>query len=167
MLLTEGHDGAFVFPGPDNASFGVFAGNPTRIGYGGWEGTAQQVATINVDNEFTDFDEPMAETVIGWKGITVAPDWTIGDLDLSGEYSRIDYNTNWQAWGDASRGITDSIYPNFESDAGVGSFRNAYAPFQDKKTDIADPARQVPAQRRQGRGRLRQDQAASTRPTSA
>ena len=32
---------------------------------------------------------------------------------------------------------TDSIYPNFESDAGVGSFRNAYAPFQDKKTDIA------------------------------
>ena len=137
MLLTEGHDGAWVFPGPDNSAFGVFAGNPTRIGYGGWEGPAQQVATISVDNEFTDFEEPMAETVIGWKGITVAPNWTIGDLDLSGEYSRIDYNTNWQAWGDTSRGITDSIYPNFESDAGVGSFRNAYAPFQDKKTDIA------------------------------
>jgi hypothetical protein len=137
VLLTEGHDGAFVFPGPDNSAFGVFAGNPTRIGYGGWEGPAQQVATISVDNEFTDFEEPMAETVIGWKGITVAPNWTIGDLDLSGEYSHIGYNTNWQAWGDTSRGITDSIYPNFESDAGVNSFRNAYAPFQDKKTDIA------------------------------
>src|SRR3954451_14548273 len=136
VLLTEGHDGAWVFPGPDNSAFGVFPGNPTRIGYGGWEGAAQQVATINVDNEFTDFEEPMAETVIGWKGFTIAPNWTIGDVDLSGEYSWIDYNTNWQAWGDPSRGITDSIYPNFESDAGVGSFRNAYAPFQDKKTDI-------------------------------
>jgi len=137
VLLTEGHDGAWVFPGPDNSAFGVFAGNPTRIGYGGWEGPAQQVATISVDNEFTDFEEPMAETVIGWKGITVTPNWTIGDLDLSGEYSHIGYNTNWQAWGDTSRAIGDSIYPNFESDAGVASFRNAYAPFQDKKTDIA------------------------------
>ncbi len=137
VLLTEGHDGAWVFPGPDNASFGVFPGNATRIGYGGWEGPAQQVATINVDNEFTDFEEPMAETVIGWKGITIVPNWTIGDLDLSGEYTHIDYNTNWQAWGQPNRGITDSIYPNFESDAGVGSYRNAFAPFQDKKTDIA------------------------------
>lgn len=137
VLLTEGHDGAWVFPGPDNSSFGVFAGNPTRIGYGGWEGNAQQVATINVDNEFTDFEEPMAETVIGWKGITVTPTWTIGALDLSGEYTNIDYNTNWQAWGDPSRPIDQTIYPNHESDAGIGSYRNAYAPFQDKKTDIA------------------------------
>ncbi len=137
VLLTEGHDGAFAFPGPDNASFGVFPGNPTRIGWGGWQGTAQQVATVNVDNEFTDFDEPMAETVIGWKGFTVAPNWTLGDLNLSGEYTWIDYNTNWQAWGDTSRAIDNSIYPNFESDAGIGSFRNAYAPFQDKKTKIA------------------------------
>lgn len=136
ILLTEGHDGAFAFPGPDNSAFGVFAGNPTRIGFGGWQGTAQQVATINVDNEFTDFEEPMAETAIGWKGITVVPNWSLGNVDLSGEYSKIDYNTNWQAWGDASRPIDQSIYPNHESDAGVGSFRNAYAPFQDKETDI-------------------------------
>jgi hypothetical protein len=137
VLLTEGHDGTWVFPGPDNSSFGVFPGNATRIGYGGWQGPAQQVATINVDNEFTDFEEAMAETVIGWKGITVTPTWTIGDLDLSGEYSRIGYNTNWQAWGDASKPIDQTIYPNHESDAGIASYRNAYAPFQDKKTDIA------------------------------
>jgi hypothetical protein len=136
VLLTEGHDGTWVFPGPDNSSFGVFAGNPTRIGYGGFQGNAQQVATINVDNEFTDFEEPMAETVIGWKGITVTPTWTIGALDLSGEFTHIDYNTNWQAWGDPSRPIDSTIYPNHESDAGIGSFRNAYAPFQDKKTTI-------------------------------
>ena len=137
VLLTEGHDGSWAFPGPDNSAFGVFSGNPTRIGYGGWQGPAQQVATINVDNEFTDFDEAMAETVIGWKGITITPVITIGDLDLSAEYTTIDYNTNWQAWGQADKPLDQSPYPNFESDAGIGSFRNAYAPFQDKDTQIA------------------------------
>ena len=137
VLLTEGSDGAFAFPGPDNSAFGVFAGNPTRIGIGGWQGNAQQVATLNVDNEFTDFDEPMAESAIGWKGFTIAPSWAIGDLKLSGEFTDIDYNTNWQAWDDTSRQLGNGIYPNFESDAGVNSYRNAYAPFQEKETQIA------------------------------
>ena len=79
VLLTEGHDGSFAFPGPSNASYGVFKGNPTRIGYGGWTSEAQQVATINVDNEFTDFDEPFAETAIGWKGLTVNPVYGNGE----------------------------------------------------------------------------------------
>ncbi|HEX6900655.1 MAG TPA: hypothetical protein VF789_13100 [Thermoanaerobaculia bacterium] len=136
VLLTEGNDGAFAFPGPDNSAFGVFPGNPTRIGYGGWQGPAQQVATVNVDNEFTDFDESMAESAIGWKGITIVPTITVGNFDLAAEYSKIDYNTNWQAWGDVTHAIDNSPYPNFESDAGINSFRNAYAPFQDRETDI-------------------------------
>ncbi len=137
VLLTEGHDSTFAFPGPGNASFGVFKGNPTRIGYGGWDGNAQQVATVNVDNEFTDFDEPMAETVIGWKGITLAPVYTAGPLDVSGEYTYLTYNTNWQAWGDDSRSVTSTLYPATELDSGVGhNFRSAYAPFQDKYTHI-------------------------------
>ena len=136
VLITEGHDGSFAFPGPNNGAFGVFGGNLTRIGLGGWQGHAQQVATINVDNEFTDFDEPLAETVIGWMGFTIQPVWALGDLDLTAEYTSIDYNTNWQAWGDDSRAILDSIYPNHESDVGVGSYRNAYAPFQEKETEI-------------------------------
>jgi hypothetical protein len=138
VLLTEGHDAAFGFPGPSNASFGVFSGNPTRIGYGGWSGATQQVATINVDNEFTDFDEPMAETVIGWQGVTFVPTWSRGALDLSGEYSYISYNTNWQAFGDNTQPVTSTVYPVMELDTGVGhNFRSAYAPFQDKKTQIA------------------------------
>lgn len=136
VLITEGHDSTWAWPGPSNISFGVFNTGNLRIGYGGWQGNAQQVATINVDNEFTDFEEPMAETVIGWKGFTVAPRIALGDLDLSAEYTTLDYNTDWQAWGDPSRAILDSVYPNHESDAGVGSFRNAYAPFQDKSTDF-------------------------------
>ncbi|MGE5233713.1 MAG: hypothetical protein ACM3OB_06340 [Acidobacteriota bacterium] len=138
VLLTEGHDGAWAFPGPSNASFGVFAGNPTRIGYGGWDGTMQQVPTINVDNEFTDFDEPAAETVIGWKGVTVVPKWSVGALDLSAEATYITYNTNWQAFGEPSLSLNNNPYPTMEGDTGVGhNFRSAYAPFQDKKTKMA------------------------------
>ncbi len=136
VLLTEGHESTYAFPGPANAAFGVFGGNPTKIGFGGWDGNAQQVATINVDNEFTDFDEPMAETAIGWEGFTIVPQWTLGNLELAGEYTYIDYNTNWQVWGDPTGPVDQTQYPNNESDAGIGSFRNAYAPFQDKETQI-------------------------------
>ena len=140
VLLTEGHDGAFALPGPDNSAFGVFGGlgNRTKIGYGGWQGNAQQVATINADNSFTDFDEPMAETVIGWNGFTIQPVLALGDnFDLTGEYTSIDYNTNWQAWGDPSRGIlrTPSI-PTWSRMPASARSRNAYAPFQEKETDI-------------------------------
>jgi hypothetical protein len=137
VLLTEGHDATFMFPGPTNAKFGVFGGNPTIIGYGGYDGTAQQVATINVDNEFTDFIEPMAETVIGWKGFTFVPRYTVGALELSGEYTHLSYNTNWQAWGDDTKAIDNTTYPMLEGDTGVGhNFRSAYVPFQDKSTDL-------------------------------
>ncbi|MEP7009059.1 MAG: hypothetical protein ABJC13_01925 [Acidobacteriota bacterium] len=137
VLLTEGHDATYAFPGPDNSAFGVFPSAPTRIGLGGWSGNMQQVATINVDNQLTDFDEPAAETVIGWKGITVAPTWSLGGLDLAAEITVIDYSTNWQAFGDASRNVTSTAYPVNELDTGVGhNFRSAYSPFQDKKTQI-------------------------------
>ncbi|HYI12581.1 MAG TPA: hypothetical protein VEK57_26255 [Thermoanaerobaculia bacterium] len=139
VLLTEGRDATWAYPGPANAAYGIFGGNPTRIGYSGWQGNMQQVATINVDNEFTDFDEPAAETAIGWKGFTITPRWQRDTLEISGEYSHIDYNTNWQAWGDESRGIENTIYPAAEiAGIGVGNpYRSAYAPFQEKTTDIA------------------------------
>jgi hypothetical protein len=137
VLLTEGHDGSFAFPGPSNASYGIFKGNPTRIGYGGWTGESQQVATVNVDNEFTDFDEPFAETVIGWRGATANPVYTQGALELAGEYSFITYAQNWQAWGHADEPLNNTTYPGTELDSGVGhNFRTAYQPFQDKRTHI-------------------------------
>ncbi|MBL8113685.1 MAG: hypothetical protein JNK60_12425 [Acidobacteria bacterium] len=137
VLLTEGKDATFALTGPSNGNYGIFGGNKTRIGYGGWDGNAQQVATINVDNDFTDFDEPLAETAIGWQGVTIVPQMVIGGLDLAAELSLIGYDTNWQAWGDASRSIFQTPYPGQDLDSGVGHFRSAYAPFQDKKTTIA------------------------------
>ncbi|WNG61424.1 hypothetical protein F0U59_46980 [Archangium gephyra] len=137
VLLTEGHDATFAFPGPNNAKYGVFAGNPSVIGYGGWTSEAQQLATINVDNEFTDFDEPMAETAIGWKGVTFNPVYSNGALDIAGEYSYITYNQNWQAWGNDSRPLDNTPYPGAELDSGVlHNFRTAYQPFQEKQTHI-------------------------------
>ncbi|HEU4334641.1 MAG TPA: hypothetical protein VFT32_09125 [Candidatus Eisenbacteria bacterium] len=139
MLLTDGWDGTFAFPGPTNAKYGIFSGfgNQTSIGYGGWDGPMHQVATLNVDNEFTDFDESAAETAIGWQGITVVPQWTAGKWQFSGEVTFLDYTTNWQAWDDPSHSITNPIYPGAELDAGVGhNFRSAYAPFQDRRTMI-------------------------------
>jgi hypothetical protein len=138
VLLTEGHDATFALNGPSNGRYGVWGGNESSIGYAGWQGNMQQVATINVDNEFTDFDEPAAETVIGWKGFTIVPRWQKGDLEVAGEFTHIGYNTNWQAWGDPTRSIESPIYPAMDMDTGVGhSFRAAYSPFQDKSTDIA------------------------------
>jgi len=133
VLITEGSEGSFFFPEADNASW---KGNSV-MGYGGFLGHAQQVPTTNVDNEFTDFDEPLAESVIGWKGITVVPSINLFDFDLEGEFSYIDYNTNWQMWGDAEMyDFNTSPYVMSEPDAGFGSFRNAYMPFQEKTTYI-------------------------------
>jgi len=138
VLITEGHDATWAFPGPSNAKFGVFGGhgNDTVIGYGGWSGNAQQIPTVNVDNEFSDFDEPMAETVIGWTGGTLNPVFAAGPLEVSGEYTFVTYDTNWQAWGDPSKAIGNTPYPSMEGPVGLGSFRSAYAPFQDKRTHI-------------------------------
>lgn len=136
-LLTEGFDSTWPFPGPSNSRFGVFGGNESVIGYVGWIGETHQVATINVDNEFTDFDEPMAETATGWKGFTIVPKFELGEWRLAAEYSFIDYNTNWQAWGDPTRPVDNTIYPTAELDTGVGhNNRSAYAPFQDQESEI-------------------------------
>lgn len=147
VLLTEGYDATWAFPGPNNTKFGVFGSSPgpgpgdfnrSVIGYGGWDGTAQQVVNLNVDNEFTDFDEPMAEVALGWEGITFVPKFSTGALELQAEYTHIGYNTNWQAFGDDARPLDQNLYPGAELDTGVGhNFRSAYAPFQEKKTDIA------------------------------
>nr|MEE4269177.1 hypothetical protein [Candidatus Krumholzibacteria bacterium] len=132
VLLTEGHEAAWFFPQVNNAAWGGGA----LMGYGGFLGHAQQVATTNVDNEFIDFDEPLAETAIGWKGFTIAPSWGAGNLDLAGEFSYIDYNTNWQMWGDSAYSWGMHPYPTAEPGSGMLSARNAYMPFQEKTTNI-------------------------------
>jgi hypothetical protein len=66
-----------------------------------------QLPTLNLANEFVDFDEPWYESVIGWHGGTGILEWTDGGAKATGEYSLITYNTNAQ-----DRDV-DFQYPDF------------------------------------------------------
>ena len=68
-----------------------------------------QLATLNVANEFQDFTEPFYEPIIGWHGATAILSWSPGALELSGEGTLIEYNTDT---GEDSLD-TDAVYPDF------------------------------------------------------
>jgi hypothetical protein len=86
VLLTEGSESAW---------FGW--GDPKYIG--GQAGEFQQVPITIRDNDFLDFDETVAESAIGWKGLTLIGKYEIANTPMSLELTRIDYNQNWQNWG--------------------------------------------------------------------
>ncbi|MFN3201051.1 MAG: glucodextranase DOMON-like domain-containing protein [Bradymonadia bacterium] len=66
-----------------------------------------QLPTLNLANEFVDFDEPWYESIIGWRGLTGLLEWVSGSIRTSVEYTMIDYNTD-QQFRD-----TDNQYPDF------------------------------------------------------
>ncbi|MGC8926566.1 MAG: hypothetical protein ACP5QK_01440 [Myxococcota bacterium] len=66
-----------------------------------------QLPTLNIANEFIDFDEPFYESCIGWRGVTLLNNLNSGDFMFSLEYTLLTYNTNRQ-----NRDI-DNTYPNF------------------------------------------------------
>jgi len=68
-----------------------------------------QLPTLNLANEFVDWDEQWVESCIGWHGGTGLLTWENedGDLKIEGEYTFITYNTNKQ-----DRDV-DNVYPDF------------------------------------------------------
>lgn len=68
---------------------------------------ADQLPTLNLANEFIDFDEPWAESCIGWHGATALLSWESGAFTLGLEGTGITYNTNTQG-----RDV-EEIYPDF------------------------------------------------------
>jgi len=66
-----------------------------------------QLPTLNLANEFVDFDEPWYETIIGWHGATGLLEFVRGGLSASLEGTYIDYNT------DAQNRDVDVQYPDF------------------------------------------------------
>ncbi len=134
VLLTEGYDAAWGWSRPNYNSKSAGTAN---VGYGGWRGTQQQVVAVNADNEFTDFDEAQAYSVIGWKGLTVIPRYTIADVDLSLEITLLDFNDNEQACGSAVK--ADCAMPGLDGVSGWGvggDYRSVLSPYQDKSTNI-------------------------------
>ena len=66
-----------------------------------------QLPTLNLANEFVDFDEPWFESIIGWNGATGLVEYAGGAFNAGLEYSFIGYNTNAQ-----NRDV-DNQYPDF------------------------------------------------------
>jgi hypothetical protein len=106
-----------------------------------------QVATLNVANEFQDFSDPFYEPIIGWHGGTGVVTWSPGALELAGEGTFIEYNTDT---GNTPLD-TDKVYPDFlytdgMTDTELFSFantndrgrdpRSVYHQFQNRSTFI-------------------------------
>ncbi len=106
-----------------------------------------QVATLNVANEFQDFTDPFYEPIIGWHGGTGVVTWSPGALELAGEGTFIEYNTDT---GNTPLD-TDKVYPDFlytdgMTDTELFSFantndrgrdpRSVYHQFQNRSTFI-------------------------------
>lgn len=83
-----------------------------------------QLPTLNIANEFQDWDEPWYETAIGWQGATLVAVLDAGALSLELEGTIIDYATNGQAWATKTSNVYGQtldpvrypygpIYPDF------------------------------------------------------
>ncbi|HTN94414.1 MAG TPA: hypothetical protein VMJ33_07540 [Gallionella sp.] len=116
VLLTEGSEAAWYGWGHGNQWLGGRAND------------MQQVAVIQVDNGYTDFDETGAESSIGWKGNTFKFNYQAADTPMSLELTKVGYNTNWQNYGGNA-----AIY---DVGHGQGTY-DVYQPNQDRSTNIA------------------------------
>ncbi|MBL0275906.1 MAG: hypothetical protein IPQ24_07340, partial [Anaeromyxobacter sp.] len=120
---------------------GIITGGFTRGG---------QLPTLNVANEFVDWDEPWYETVIGWHGATGLLEYVGGPLKSTLEYTYVGYNTNKQG-RDTLNQYPDFLYTHgftdttaFTADADYANVydrgrdpRSVYTEFQDRQTHIA------------------------------
>jgi hypothetical protein len=138
VLITQGQEGTWQWGLPDYNYGSRTSPGAAGLGYGGWNEEVQQVVSTIADNDFTDFDEPVAYSVIGWRGVSLVPKWQFGNWELSGEYSYIDFNTNWQACGGQDKDV-GCIYPRMEGTHAWGlggDYRSPYAPYQDRLMQI-------------------------------
>ena len=120
---------------------GIITGGFTRGG---------QLPTLNIANEFQDFDEPWYESCIGWQGATALLEYVSGPLKLTAEGTFIGYATNAQG-RDTKNQYPDFLYTNgftdttaFTAAADYANVyargkdpRSVYAEFQDRSTYLA------------------------------
>ena len=74
-----------------------------------------QLPTLNLANEFIDFDEAFYESCIGWSGGTLVLEYLLDELSLKLEGTFIGYNTNAQNRRvyDCNNCVGDPVYPSF------------------------------------------------------
>ncbi len=121
VLLTEGSEAAWYRWG-------------STLWAGGRANDMQQVAVIQADNGFTDFDETGAESVLGWRGNTFKLNYEAADTPMSLELTRVGYNTNWQNYGGRAniydvghgQGTYDVYLANQERSTNIVAFKLAH-----------------------------------------
>ncbi|MBN2054076.1 hypothetical protein JW905_04100 [bacterium] len=124
VLITEGFEADDT---PRKAQPADESMMPFVVDWGGWSGNMGQTPTLNVDNFETQFDEMVYQSIIGWNGGTLLLDYASAALELTGEYTYVDYNTNGQ-------GRDMTVYPE---NNGFGAPDNAYNEYQERSTQIA------------------------------
>lgn len=109
-----------------------------------------QLPTLNVANEFVDFDEPWYETVIGWNGGTAVLEFVKGRFTASLEATGLTYNTNMQN-RDTKNQYPDFLYTSgftetygYTADGDYANVydrgrdpRSVYAQYQDRYTALS------------------------------
>ncbi len=106
-----------------------------------------QVATLNVANEFQDFTEPFYEPIVGWHGGTALLTYSPGALEVSGEGTLIEYNTDTGPNAlDTDKTYPDFLYTDGMTDTELFTFantndrgrdpRSVYHQFQNRRTLI-------------------------------
>jgi hypothetical protein len=104
---------------------GIITGGFTRGG---------QLPTLNVANEFVDFDEPWYETVIGWHGGTLLLEYTAGSVKVGLEGTYVTYNTNQQN-RDVKFQYPDFLYTSGFTDTSAFTANADYANKYDRGKD--------------------------------
>jgi hypothetical protein len=139
VLLTEGQEATWQTGRPDYNIGNRSNRNAMKgTGWAGWSSEVQQVVG-SADNDFTDFDEPVAFQVQGWKGVTLVPKLALGDWEFAGEYSYIDFNTNWQACGGTDFNVDCAPYYRNENMGAWGyggDYRSPFSPYRDRTMEI-------------------------------
>ncbi len=111
---------------------GIITGGFTRGG---------QLPTLNIANEFQDWDEPWYESCIGWNGATALLEFVSGSLKVTGEGTIIGYNTNAQG-RDVKNQYPDFLYTNGFTDttafSAASDYANVYARGKDPRSVYAE-----------------------------
>lgn len=119
VLLTEGSESAWykwgspLWSGGATADYTQGAASP-KGGLGVPNGTQNGLT----DNDYMDFNESPAESVVGWKGLTAVGKLDVASTPMSLELTRVGYNNNWQNY------------------SATGPLYNVFSVNQDRTTNI-------------------------------
>jgi hypothetical protein len=83
-----------------------------------------QLPTLNIANEFMDFDESFYESAIGWVGATFVPVLELDEVTFTAEFTYLGYHTNTQE-RDVSGKYPDFLHTDGFTDTDIYDYANS------------------------------------------